>query len=144
MKRSPLRVEPINHKVLNFIRLCLFIYFFIYLFSSKQQVHDAEMKRPVEALERPASVELTKKVREWVVSTNRFMRLVFVTRLEELTGESWAALRDSQPIAHPEGVVLKELRSSKLARGLEFLWQVKISKKLQSNIIMTTSQTLDP
>ena len=86
------------------------------------------MKRPVEALERPASVELTKKVREWVVSTNPFMRLVFVTRLEELTGESWAALRDSPPIAHPEGVVLKELRSSKLARGLEFLWQVKISK----------------
>ena len=34
------------------------------------------MKRPVEALERPASVELTKKVREWVASTNRFMRLV--------------------------------------------------------------------
>ena len=115
-----MRVEPINHKVLNFIRLCLFISFFIYLFSSKQQVHDAEMKRPVEALERPASVELTKKVREWVASTNRFMRLVFVRRLEELH-ESWAVLRDSPP-AHE---VVKELRSSKLAQGLEFLWQAR-------------------
>ena len=70
--------------------------------------------------ERPASVELTKKVREWVASTNRFMRLVFVRRLEELH-ESWAVLRDSPP-AHE---VVKELRSSKLAQGLEFLWQAR-------------------
>ena len=77
------------------------------------------MKRPVEALERPASVELTKKVREWVASTNRFMRLVFVRRLEELH-ESWAVLRP--PPAHE---VVKELRSSKLAQGLEFLWQAR-------------------